>query len=295
MAIIDNSTLEDLNKAVNDLFAETLNKTPNACDEFTSVVPTNQAIVNFPFLDVTSGMKEWVDNKQIGNIVLRNIPVTIKDWEDTLEIPRNAILDDAYGFYSSVGERLARSGKKLKERRVVAALQGGTADTGFDALATFSTAHTLNPAATQSNNNTGTALSATNFDSSYSQMAALLGSDGTALGILPTHLVVPPQLAKVARDICEAPFLASGATNTYAGLCKVVVVPDLAGQATTWYLMSLDAGTPVVYIERAAPSIVSLTDPTDANVFLQKKYLWSAEARGEARLGPWMLLQRNIA
>ncbi len=295
--LINNATLEALNQGIEKAFDDSLAKTETPSDEITFTVPVSQSIVNFPFLDVCGAMREWVDKKRISNIALQKVAVTIKDWEYTLGISRNSILDDELGLYGNIAGRLARTAKLHKQDRVVYALQNGTSATlmpNFDALATFSTSHTLNAAGVQSNNITTNALSATNYQTARATMKSLVGSDGRSLNVNPTHLVVPPQLEAVARGIVEMQFISGGGNNVNYNTTKVIVLNDLSNEATTWYL--LDASlNPIVYAERQTPTMVSLTDPTDENVFHRKEFLYSLEARGEAFLGPWFAIQRSIA
>jgi phage major head subunit gpT-like protein len=289
------TTLDTLNQAIQDDFQDALTNTPVAVDAFTDTRPTNAPIVNFPLLGVTSGMKEWVDTKKIGNLKLDNIVVTIKDWEDTIKIPRNAIDDDQLGIYSGIGARHGRTGRLLKQDLVAYQLQNGTTITGFDGKAIFATDHPLNPAANQSNNFTSTALSAANYASVRASMEGFLGSDGKPLGVTVTHLIVPPALRKTAEDILIASTLSTGGANTLAGSAQLVVVPQLANEPTVWYVACADIAPPVIYLEREAPKVTALVDPTSENVFWRKEYVWSVEARGQAFIPLWFCISRCIA
>jgi phage major head subunit gpT-like protein len=71
-------------------------------------------------------------------------------------------------------------------------------------------------------------LNATNFNAAYNAMMGRTGDHGRPLGVVPTHLVVPPSLREEAAEIVTAERLASGATNVNKGLVQVAVVPWLA-------------------------------------------------------------------
>lgn len=295
--IINSVSIDAINKAVVKSFEDALNKQPIAADQITNVIPVNQPSVLFPFLHPVGKLREWKDAKILNNLVLEKISVEIKDWEGSVKIPRNAIKDDTFGLYGDVGGKLAKSAALHKQNRIVYALQNGTSATlfpNFDGLATFSTAHTLNPDGNQSNNFTSTALSATNFASVRASMEAYLGPDGSAIGVSPTHLVVPPQLRATGEAILEAQFNANGASNTNYQSMTLVVLPELANQGTTWYMLDANMGA-LNYLEREAPMIVSQVDPTDERCFTFNEYVYSVESRGEAQFGPWFGIARAIA
>lgn len=293
------ATLDQLNQAIGDDFQDALQNTPVAVEAFTGVKTTNADSGNFPLRNVTSGMKKWIDTKKVGNIKLENIPYVIYDWEDTIEIPRNAILDDQLGFYTNVGKDMGRSGRLLKQDRVVYAMQNGTSNSTstFDGKATFATDHPLNPAAVQSNLFTSTALSAANFATVRAAFESYLGTDGKPLGVQLTQLIVPPQLRKTGEDILKAEFVpgGNGGSNVLVNSAELVVVPALANEPTVWYVACKVLGDPAIWIERAAPTVTALLDPQTENVFWRKQYVWSVEARGEAIIPLWFLMARCSA
>ena len=59
-------------------------------------------------------------------------------------------------------------------------------------------------------------------------MLGMKGDYGRPLGVMPTHLVVPPALEKDGLEILNAERNAAGATNVYRGTAELVVVPWLA-------------------------------------------------------------------
>jgi phage major head subunit gpT-like protein len=72
------------------------------------------------------------------------------------------------------------------------------------------------------------ALDTTYYPASRAAMMALKNENGVPLGIVPTHLIVPPSLEASGRAIVEAQFTAAGASNVWYNTAKLVVVPWLA-------------------------------------------------------------------
>jgi len=74
-------------------------------------------------------------------------------------------------------------------------------------------------------------LNATTYAPARAAMMSFKRDDGdgnTPLGIMPTHLVVPPTLESAGRAVVEAQFDAAGASNVWYNTAKLVVVPWLA-------------------------------------------------------------------
>jgi phage major head subunit gpT-like protein len=71
-------------------------------------------------------------------------------------------------------------------------------------------------------------LNATNYAAARAAMMAFKNDAMRPLGIMPTHLVVPPSLESAAREILEVDRLASGAGNPWYKTAKPIVTPFLA-------------------------------------------------------------------
>lgn len=71
-------------------------------------------------------------------------------------------------------------------------------------------------------------LDATAYAAARAAMMAFKNDEGVPLGIVPTHLVVPPALEAAARKIVKNELAADGASNEWAGTATPVVVPWLA-------------------------------------------------------------------
>ena len=120
-------------------------------------------------------------------------------------------------------------------------------------------------------------------------MMSLTNTKGRALNIVPDTLVVPPALEAKARDILVADFI-NGTRNTMQGTAKPLVVPQLAGHDSAWFLLSTSRPLkPLIYQERKKAKFVSKTAETDDNVFMKKQFLYGADSRGNAGFGFWQM------
>lgn len=71
-------------------------------------------------------------------------------------------------------------------------------------------------------------LDATNYAAARAAMMSFKNENGVPLGIVPTHVVIPPTLESAGRTLLEAQTGASGASNPWYNSAKLVVVPWLA-------------------------------------------------------------------
>lgn len=71
-------------------------------------------------------------------------------------------------------------------------------------------------------------LDAANYAAARAAMMSFKNDEGVPLGIIPTHLVVPPTLEEAGKRIVETRTDANGAGNPWYGTAKLLVVPWLA-------------------------------------------------------------------
>lgn len=71
-------------------------------------------------------------------------------------------------------------------------------------------------------------LDTTYYPAARAAMMGFKNENGVPLGIMPTHLVVPPTLEGAGRTLVESMTAANGASNPWYNTAKLVVVPWLA-------------------------------------------------------------------
>ncbi|ODT20471.1 MAG: hypothetical protein ABS35_19585 [Kaistia sp. SCN 65-12] len=71
-------------------------------------------------------------------------------------------------------------------------------------------------------------LNAANYAIARAAISGMKGDYGRPLGLMPTHLIVPPGLESAARKLLNSENAAGGETNEWKGTAELVVVPWLA-------------------------------------------------------------------
>jgi phage major head subunit gpT-like protein len=294
--IITQSALQSLRTGFHSNFKSGYTAAPTFYNKFTTTVPSSTLIETYGWMTQLASLREWIGPRLVSNLNEASYTLTNKKFELTYGVGRDEIEDETLGIYSTLFQDMGDSAKRWPDQIVKTALQAGTSATTFDGVAFFAATHPLNPAGNQSNNFTGTALSAANYATTRAAMAAYTGADGEVMGVQPNLLIVPPQLEATARTILNAELIGGGDTNVWRNSAELLVIPQLANAATTWYLADVSRPIkPLIFQQRKAPEFASRTDIDSDNVFHQDKFEFGVNSRGAAGYSLWFLMARCIA
>ena len=295
--------------------------TPIFYDKVATQIASSTSSNTFYWAAKIPVMRQWLDERQVNNLATYSYQLSNLDYELTDELDRDVVLDDQYGLYTQINlPMMANAVKKQPDYLLVNLLQNGhqLSSIGlpaiYDGQNFFDTAHPVTPkpgqgggSGTQSNYaSSGKALTWENFRDVRSTMMGFLGEDGKPYGITPNLLVVPPALEVTARSIVNSAFyspqslnvsnVVAPQTNVLQGICDILVVPELAGQDTTWYLLDTTKPLkPFLFQLRQAPVFTSLISPSDPKVFWHKKFTFGVDMRCAAGLTLWPLAYKAVA
>ncbi len=302
------SNIDFLWYGFNNIIQQALLKTVTYWAQVASQTTSSTRQEVHAWIDRLPLMREWLGERQILNLQTRAYTLINKDYEATVEIDRNPLLDDQFGIFNARAQALGMSGALWPDQLVLTALQNGdtTAATCYDGQPYFNASHPLDPdnpaSATQSNLFTTAGsgarlLTSANFAFVRASMMAWKGANNFPVNTMPDTIYVPPLLDVTARQIVQAAFTAPAVatgqnaaavmqSNVLQGMCRVITIPKLAGDDTTWYMA--DTATlgaivrGLIFQIRQPVTVVQKTSPTDDNVFRTRKFLWGIDARGNA-------------
>jgi len=294
------AAIRALDKGFNQIFQSAYDETRNWGQDLATTVPSSHKSEVYGFMKRLLAMREWVGPRVIDNLESESYTLVNKTFEKTVGVMVNDIEDETLGVYNPLMGELGRLQKKWPDQQLKSVLQAGTSGLGFDGQAFFSSTHDLDPAGNQSNNFTSSALTPTNYEAVRVAMMSHTGEDGEPLGVMPNKLFVPPQLEREGLEILKAVTIEGSSSNSkenvLRGTAELVVIPELANEATTWYLADCTgAMKPLIWQLRQSPSLVAKNGPQDDNVFHDDQVLWGSKARGAAGYGPWWLMARATA
>lgn len=297
MTYIKPAVLQALNTVLVTNFQGAWAGAPIWWNKVASRVPSSRRSNTYAAIARIPRMREWLGARLLNNLEAYAYQLVNRTYEDTVEVSRDDIEDDEIGGVILAAQMLGHAGAKWPDQLTQDALAANGA--GFDGLAYFHDAHTIDPATTQDNNFALT-LNAANYQTVREAMMAYTGEDSEPLGVMPGLLVVPPQLEGEARLILNADIIASAAgtaseTNIWKGSADLLVVPELAGAATTWYLFDVSKPIkPLIWQVRRDVVLTAKTNLDDENVFNQNTFQWGIDGRGAVGYGPWFLAARSV-
>jgi phage major head subunit gpT-like protein len=123
-----------------------------------SVFPSASESTDYGFLGGVPKMREWIGERQHSNLAAYHYVLANRDFEATVDVPRNKILDDQYGVFTPMIGMLAEAAAQHKEELLVECLEAGFTELCFDGQYFFDTDH---PAVTAA----GAATTAANLNS----------------------------------------------------------------------------------------------------------------------------------
>lgn len=110
---------------------------------------------HYGFMGSVPKIREWLDDRQIKNIEQHGYDLPNKDWEDTVGVKRNDILDDQHGIYSPIMEELGGAVASFKDEEFTETIKTSQTLLGYDGQPFFNGSHPKRDGTTQSNLDSG--------------------------------------------------------------------------------------------------------------------------------------------
>ena len=282
---INRGNMNALFTGYNMAFQEGVEAIDQAYKRFTTVLPSQNAVEVFPFLEKFGGMREWIGDRQIKSIASKKMQVANREFEDTVGVKRNDIEDDNYGLYNPLMADLGMNSEDLWRELSEEALLGGFVDEWIDELAFFSDTRKYGEQTIC--NLASAALSDTAYNAALNAMLLFKGHNGKSMKIRPDLLLVGPENRGVAFDILKNELIIktkgtnAGVVknqNAFEGTVDYMVVDDLGSR---WALTSTKRALKgVAVLQRVKAKLIKKDREEDDNVFERSEYVYGTRARG---------------
>lgn len=179
--------------------------------------------------------------------VTNKYTVLIKDFAEGIEVSKDLFDDNMHGVWAEEVRQLALMARVTQDQNAFKIFRDGfTTMLTADGVAFFSASHVLIGGGTTSNLISG-ALSTTTLNNGIVALREQVNQAGVILGGVPTILLVPPKLFKLAIEITESALISdtgNNAINVYRSAFGITVYssPWLGaaggGSDTAWFLMT---------------------------------------------------------
>lgn len=283
--VIDRTTLTDAMRGFKTIFTKAYDEGRSYADSLAMRVESVTRQEEYRWLGALPGLREWLGERAVKDLAQDGFVIKNRDFEATVAVSRNDIEDDNLSLYKPLFAQLGELARQHPDQMLFELLAGGFTTACHDGQFFFDTGHPSGAQAAWGNKSTD-ALSAASYETARHAMMSLVNDEGRPMRLMPSSLIVPPQLEKTALDILRADRSANGASNVWANSADIIVAPELAANPTYWFLADLRrAVKPFILQMRQAPRFTAMDNPEDENVFMRKEYLYGVDYRGAAGYG----------
>lgn len=256
-----------------------------------STVPSSSKQNDYGWMAQLPGMRQWLGERVVNNLVTHNYALLNKTWENTLGVQREDIEDDNLGVYSTVFEEQGRAARKHPDQLHSDLLKTGHSELCFDGQNFFDTDHPValknSGLGTYSNYTaSGMDLTSDNIITVRSTMAAYKGDGDRTLNVQPRLCVIPPALLGKALAVFQKEFSANGASNVTFQMMDILEVPELSGDDTTFYVADVSRPIRPLIHQARRPLAFQAKNRVDDDVVLEENQVrFYADARYNAGYG----------
>lgn len=285
--IIDTVALEKglkttFNKAYNEA------KQPDLMP-ITTKVTSQSASEKYGWIGDMPQLREWFGDRQIKEAQDHDYTITNRDFEATVGVDRNEILDDQMGIIRPRIQTLAVRAKDHPNVLLSDLLVNGTTLLAYDGSAFFADRTAPNDNLLAGTGTTDAQI-LTDLGTVRAAMMRFHDDNGEDLGIVFDTIVCPPELldtfGRIMSSATHIAASASGVVNQWKTVVKRVIANHRLTDVNDWYALAADLPLkPLIYQERKAPEFVSLDKSTDPEMFMRKRMLFGVDYRGNAGYG----------
>lgn len=240
-------------------------------------------------------MREWLGERQRNAVKRWTYDLANRDWELTIEIPRNAFADDKLGLFKQRFTQMGVAAKVHPDKLFTDLLVDGFTDKGYDNKAFFGTTHPTLVSGTTNTNKVSGALSEDTFNEAIEMLRSMKDDHAKPIDVFAMggelELIVPPALESTGREIVVVERLSSGASNPNYQRAKLRVMNRLAGNDAYWYL-GLSGGPlrPFIFQQREAAKVIARDQPDDEAMWNRKAIEYGVDGRWAMGYGLYQLM-----
>lgn len=173
--------------------------------------------------------------------------LSVVNFDRSVDIPKTMFDDQLHGAYESMVKNFGLRARTTRDKNAMAVFRNAfTTELTADGIALISASHTNLNGDTVSNLVTG-ALSETTLNDAIVKLLEMKSQDGEIDGFMPSCLLVPPKLFKLACEITKSELrsgTANNDVNVYSSQYGINVATSqylgaaAGGSDTGWFLLS---------------------------------------------------------
>jgi phage major head subunit gpT-like protein len=139
--IINQASLAAMYNGFKTLFVEAFNNAQPMYPKIAMEIPSSVREETYAWLGAFPSMREWIGDRIIRNLALHSYSIKNKDWESTIEVDRNDIMDDQIGVFKPIMQQMGLSAALHPDELIFTVLASGFDTTCYDGQYFFDDDH----------------------------------------------------------------------------------------------------------------------------------------------------------
>lgn len=288
MPNVSSDYVEGVMKGWRALYQESFDKTTLDWEAVAFESPSDTDQEGYSWVGEVPGMREWIDERVVKALTDYDYSIKNKKWESTIAVEVDAFEDRKLGQYQIRVKNLGNAAAQhLDELVFGTALAGADTALCFDGQYFIDTDHPLGDTGATFSNKGTTALNPTSYAAARVAMRKFKNDQGRSMALVPTDLIVPPDLEEDAHKITDSDYVTGGTggsstmtKNWLKGTARVIVSPHLT-DTNNWFLVCGNKPIkPIILQMRKRPEFNELTNANSSDkVFFTDTYYFGVKAR----------------
>jgi len=143
MSVINQVNLSGINKTFSVIFNKAIGNVPTSWAQLAMRVDSTGKSIDYKWLGAFPMMREWLGDRVVKDLAAYHYELTNKDYEATIGVERDDILDDNLGVYTPMVESLADAAMRHRDKLLYALIAAGGAAECYDGQNFFDTDHPM--------------------------------------------------------------------------------------------------------------------------------------------------------
>lgn len=139
--IVNRANLNDLFRGFQAAFNTGFRGITPYWSQIATLVPSTTKEEKYAWLGQFPKLREWIGDRHLKSLASHTYSILNKDFESTVEVPKNDIVDDTYGVYTPLMQEMGFSAAVHPDELVFGLLQAGFTTDAYDGQYFFDTDH----------------------------------------------------------------------------------------------------------------------------------------------------------
>lgn len=139
--LINRANIADMSRGFQVVFQDAWNQAETMYETVSTVIPSTGAEEHYAWLGTMPRFREWVGDRVWQSIGASDYTIKNKDFELSIEVDRNHVMDDKFGVYRPFFQSMGQEAKTHPDELIFGLMAAGFSTTCWDGQYFFDTDH----------------------------------------------------------------------------------------------------------------------------------------------------------